>query len=122
MEFKGKVIAVLPVKSGTSKSSGSPWQVQEYVVESEDQYPKKMCFEVFGEEKIQRFNIQMGEVVTVQFDIDARQWNDRWFNSIRAWRIDREPVAPAPAAPQAPASNPAGEPLPFAVADDDLPF
>ncbi len=48
-----------------------------------------MCFEVFGADKIEQFNIQMGEELTVSFDVDARQWNDRWFNSIRAWKVER---------------------------------
>lgn len=55
----------------------------------DDQYPRKMCFEVFGTDKIEQFNIQMGEELTVSFDIDARQWQDRWFNSIRAWKVER---------------------------------
>ena len=48
-----------------------------------------MCFDVFGADKIEQFNIQMGEELTVSFDVDARQWNDRWFNSIRAWKVER---------------------------------
>ena len=37
--------------------------------------------------------IQMGEELTVSFDIDARQWQDRWFNSIRAWKVERVSAA-----------------------------
>ena len=48
-----------------------------------------MCFDVFGADKIEQFNIQMGEELTVSFDVDARQWQDRWFNSIRAWKVER---------------------------------
>ncbi|KAA6304484.1 hypothetical protein EZS27_043351, partial [termite gut metagenome] len=86
MDFSGKIIAVLPPKSGVGKTSGSEWQVQEYVIESHDQYPKKMCFSVFGTDKIAQFNIQLNDELTVSFDVDARQWQDRWFNSIRAWK------------------------------------
>ena len=57
-----------------------------------------MCFDVFGADKIEQFNIQMGEELTVSFDVDARQWNDRWFNSIRAWKVERV-GAGAPMAP-----------------------
>ena len=52
-----------------------------------------MCFDVFGADKIEQFNIQMGEELTVSFDIDARQWQDRWFNSIRAWKVERVSAA-----------------------------
>ena len=89
MEFTGKIIAILSPRGGVSKTSGNEWKSQEYVIENHDQYPRKMCFDVFGADKIEQFNIQMGEELTVSFDVDARQWNDRWFNSIRAWKVER---------------------------------
>ena len=89
MEFTGKIIAILQPRGGVSKTSGNEWKAQEYVIENHDQYPKKMCFDIFGADKIEQFNIQMGEELTVSFDIDARQWQDRWFNSIRAWKVER---------------------------------
>ena len=94
MELTGKVIAVLEPRGGVSKT-GNPWKVQEYVIETHDQYPRKMCFDVFGEDKISQFNIQMGEELTVSFDIDAREWQGRWFNSIRAWKVERVSNQPA---------------------------
>ena len=117
MEFSGKVIAILPARTGVSKSTGNEWKVQSYVVENHDQYPRRMCFEVFGGDKIDQFNIQMGEELNVSFDIDARQWNDKWFNTIRA--ASTQPAA-EPVPPFAP------EPAPFPGSDsnstDDLPF
>ena len=89
MEFTGKIIAILQPRGGVSKASGNEWKAQEYVIEDHGQYPRKMCFDVFGADKIEQFNIQMGEELTVSFDIDARQWQDRWFNSIRAWKVER---------------------------------
>ena len=62
MELAGKVIAVLEPRGGVSKT-GNEWKVQEYVIETHDQYPKKMCFDVFGADKIAQFNIQAGEEV-----------------------------------------------------------
>ena len=52
MEFEGKIIAILNKREGIAKSTGNPWCVQEFVIENHDQYPKKMCFEVFGEDKL----------------------------------------------------------------------
>ena len=102
MEFTGKIIAILQPRGGVSKS-GNEWKAQEYVIEDHGQYPRKMCFDVFGADKIEQFNIQMGEELTVSFDIDARQWQDRWFNSIRAWKIERvSTAAPTPGAPVPP--------------------
>ncbi len=126
MELAGRVIAVLEPRSGVSKT-GNPWKVQEYVIETHDQYPRRMCFDVFGEDKINQFNIQIGEELNVFFDIDAREWQGRWFNSIRAWRIDRvSPMQQAPAPdPSFPPVNAAPvPPADFSAGDekDDLPF
>lgn len=130
MEFTGKIIAILQPRSGVSKTSGNEWKVQEFVIEDtmNGQYPRRMCFEVFGADKIAQFNIQMDEMLTVSFDIDARQWQDRWFNSIRAWKVERVNAAsptPGATAPGAPVPPPAPAPAPdFLAGDDkdDLPF
>ena len=65
--------------SGTSKA-GNPWMKQEYVLEVPGQYPRHCAFTVFGEDRIKQLNIQNGEDLTVQFDIDAREYNGRWYN------------------------------------------
>ncbi len=88
MEITGKIIAVLPERGGISKT-GNEWKMQEYVIETHEQYPRKVCFNVFGSDKIAQFNIQAGEEMTVSFDINAREYNGRWFNDIRAWRVER---------------------------------
>ena len=87
MEITGKIIAVLDARGGTSKT-GNEWKMQEYVLETHEQYPRKICFNVFGADKISQFNIQAGEEMTVSFDINAREYNGRWYNDIRAWRVD----------------------------------
>lgn len=88
-EVSGKIIAVLDKKSGMSNTTGIKWSVQQYVIETQEQYPKRLCFEVFGEERIASFNIQNGEEMTVSFDIDAREYQGRWYNSFRAWKVER---------------------------------
>lgn len=129
MEFTGKIIAILPAKEGVSNRTGNKWKAQEFVIEDSlsNQYPRRMCFEVFGEERISQFNIQMGEQLTVSFDIDANQWQDRWFNRIRAWKVEREPAAVPAAARQAgaavpPPVQPAAPDFLSGDANDDLPF
>lgn len=98
MELTGKIIAVLPANSGVSSRTGNPWMSQEYVIEVPGQYPRKCVFRIFGEDRIKQFNIQNGEEVTVSFDIDAHEYNGRWFNEIRAYNVTRgaAPVAAAP--------------------------
>lgn len=114
MEIVGKIIQVLPEQGGTSKS-GNPWKLQSYVLETQEQYPRKVCFEVFGEDRIKSNPCKLDDVVTVSFDIESREFNGRWYTSIRAWRIQQGAVAAAPAQPQqaAPAA-PAAQPAPQA--------
>lgn len=136
MEITGKIIAVLPANSGVSARTGNAWMSQEYVLETHDTYPRKVCFRIFGEDKIKQMAVQSGEELTVSFDIDAHEYNGRWFNSINAWQVNRNvPTAaqPAPAATEgseAPfsAAEPAAAPFPPAQesasegSTDDLPF
>lgn len=89
MEITGKIIAVLPANSGISARTGNPWMSQGYVIETQGQYPKKLAFDVFGEERIKQFNIQQGEDITVSFDFDAHEYNGRWFNSVRAFNVEK---------------------------------
>lgn len=131
MEISGKIIVATDVRSGESARTGSKWMAQDFVIETHEQYPKRCVFSVFGEDRLREFNIQVGEELTVSFDIDAHEYNGRWFNNIRAWRVQRGVVAnepegvpaaaptvaatPAPVAPAAPAA-------PTEATTDDLPF
>lgn len=141
MELIGKIIQVLPERGGTSARTGSEWRLGSYVLETTtDRFPRKMVFEVFGADKLQQFNIQVGEMVRVSFDIDAHEYQGRWYNSIRAWNVDRNitmgnPMGPQTAVPtpdttpfgaqqpMGPTSAPA-ESAPFSSASgaEDLPF
>lgn len=137
MEIQGKVIAVLPERSGVSQRG--EWKSQDYVIETHDAYPRKMVFGVFGADRISRFNIQIGQEVTVSFDIDAHEYQGRWFNNIRAFdvrQVDPAAVGMQPgvvpgaafgaapaAAPTQPAATPAQPAAPVAEDKvDDLPF
>ena len=107
MELTGKIIAVMEAKSGKSAKTGNPWMVQEYVIEVPGQYPRSCVFTVFGEDKIKQLNIQMGEDLTVQFDIYARQNNGRWYNDVRAYNVIRGQI------PQSPITGSENETTPF---------
>ena len=133
MEIIGKAIAALPVKSGVSQRTGEQWQSREYVIETQEQYPKKMCFEVFGTDKLKEFNIRNNDLIKVHFDISAREYNGKWYNSIRAWKVEHvnqdgsaagatanQVAASSPQAPQAPATKVASTTK--QESDDDLPF
>ena len=98
MEVTGKIIAVMPANSGTSQRTGQAWMSQQYVLEVPGMYPKRMVFEVFGEDRIKNFNVQVGQEVTVNFEIDAHEYNGRWFNEVRAWNVKPAGQAAAPTA------------------------
>ena len=130
MEIIGKAIAALPVKSGVSQRSGEQWQSREYVIETQEQYPKKMCFEVFGTDKLKEFNIRNNDLIKVNFDITAREYNGKWYNYIRAWKVEHvnpqsqttettqvQTSAPVQAQAPAPVSAPVAQ-----ESDDYLPF
>ena len=92
MEITGKIIAVLPPKQGVSQSTGNAWMCQDYVLETQEMYPKKVCFNVFGAEKIQEMNIQLGETLTVSLEINANEYQGKWYNQVRGWKVVRVPV------------------------------
>ncbi len=121
MELQGKVIAVLPERSGVS--ARGEWKSQSFVIETHEQYPKKLVFDVFGADRLAQFNIQSGEEILVSFDIDAHEYNGRWFNNVRAWNVQKvDPNAVAgmggmqPGAPFPPMGAPAAAPAAGATA------
>lgn len=101
MEFIGDVKWCGTIRKGTS-SSGKEWQAYDFVVETREQYPKKCCLTVFGEEDVKKFGqlCRPGTYVNVQFDVDAREYNGRWYNSLTVWKMtpaqDPKPAAVAP--------------------------
>lgn len=88
VEISGQIIAVLPTKSGTS-ARGTEWSSQTAVVETKEQYPKKVAFDVMGADRIAQFNLQVGDYVTVSYYVEARAYNGKWWNSVRAWNVVR---------------------------------
>ncbi len=132
MDLQGKIIAVLPERSGVS--ARGEWKAGSFVIETHDNYPKKMVFDVFGADRLAQFAIKAGDELIVSFDIDAHEYQGRWYNSIRAWNVQRldpaaaQAAAPIPAAaPTTPTAQPAAGVTPFpptveSDAADDLPF
>ena len=108
MEIQGKVTNILPMRSGVS--ARGEWKSQEFVITTEEQYPKMVCFQVFGEDKINSFALQIGEVVNVSFDISAHEYQGRFFNSVNAWKVEKLMLIAQnpPLNPQQNANAPAG--------------
>lgn len=137
MEVQGKIILKLEPQSGTSKA-GNQWSKQEYVLETQEAYPRKIFFDFFGE-RANQYPLEVGDMVKLSFDIESREYQGRWFTSIRGWKAEKVDAqaaqAPAPAAPAQQGAAPAAPfepaapaaPAPDFMQDgpqstDDLPF
>ena len=86
MEITGKITLALPEQSGVSKA-GNSWKKKEYVLETLDTYPRKVHFDFFGE-KADQFPLSVGQTIKLSFDIVSREYNGRWFTSIRGWKAE----------------------------------
>ncbi|OKZ38078.1 MAG: hypothetical protein BHV68_12060 [Bacteroidales bacterium 43_8] len=128
MEIRGHIVQILPLQSGVSQASGREWKKQEYILETGDQYPRKVCFNLFGD-KVDQYPAAIGEDVVVSFDLESRAFNGRWYTDVRAWKIEKSAsvargvpdmppmpndIAPFPPAPAVPDLAPSPT--------DDLPF
>ena len=87
MEINGKIIELLPEKSG--ESANGTWRKQEYILETDAQYPKKVCFMAWGD-KIDQFAIKQGEDLVVSVDLESREYNGRWYTDVKAWKVSRD--------------------------------
>ncbi len=120
LQLTGKVTQVLEEQSGEGRNG--PWRKQEFVLETEGQYPKPVCIVQWGD-NIEQFAVQEGESLTVHIDIQSREYNGRWYTDVKAWKVER-----AEAGGSKPAGPPSrtGEPTPTEPwgegEDDDLPF
>lgn len=82
----------LPLQQGTSRN-GNNWMKQEYVLETNEAYPKKVHFDFFGE-RANQYNFEVGDVILLSFDIESREYNGRWYTDIRGWKAEKvEPNA-----------------------------
>lgn len=90
VKFTGKIIAVGQVQMGTSQN-GTQWSSCEYTIEElNEQYPARAVISVYGSDKLQQFNIQLGEIITAHIGLKARQSKDgRWFNQLDCWKVER---------------------------------
>ena len=103
MEIVGKVIQILPLQSGTSASTGKEWQVLTFIIETIENYPRKVAIEMFGEQRIKDNPVAIDQVYTISFDLESREFNNRWYTSARAWKVVNgmpQPAAQPAVAPQ----------------------
>ena len=98
MEITGKLIQKLPVQSGVS-SSGNNWSKAEFVIETVEQYPKKVCANLWGDRARALDQFQEGSLITVSFDLESREFNGNWYTDVKAWKVEAATPAAVTGAP-----------------------
>lgn len=88
LEITGKVVKVLPEQSGKSSKTGNDWKKGSFIIETESNFPKKVCFTAWGDLTSQVNSLQAGQNVKVSFDVESREFNERWYTDLKAWKID----------------------------------
>lgn len=129
MDISGKLFKVGGVQTGNGQ--GGPWSKLDFVIEIEDRYPRKVCFSAWGDRVAEVQRLSVGDNIRVHFDINSREYNDKWYTDLRAWKVESGAAAvaatsaPAPqAAYSSPSSPSASAPQSYSSApqEDDLPF
>ena len=111
MEITGNIIQILPAQGGQGKNG--PWKKQEFVLETGDTYPKKVCLAAWGD-KIDVARLGVGQTVKVNFDVESREYNGKWYTDLKAFSL--QVISPG----QAPEKK--DQPMNTIANDDDLPF
>lgn len=91
MDFTGKLSEILPEQSGAGKNG--TWKKISFVLETQDQYPKKACFDAWSDKADQIKAIAIGSMLTVSFDIESREFNGKWYTNLKAWKIEMQKSA-----------------------------
>lgn len=88
LQVKGKIQQILQIESGVSRA-GKEWKKQEFVIETDDQFPRKVCFTLFNDKSSLIEGFGEGDEVDVSFNLESREFNGKWYHNINAWKIDR---------------------------------
>jgi hypothetical protein len=85
MQLTAKLIQILPIQTGTGKNG--EWKKQDIIVETDGQYPKKVCVSIWGD-KINEQQLIVGNQLTIDFDVESREYSGRWYTDLKAWKIE----------------------------------
>lgn len=123
LEITGKLLQKLELQSGIGKT-GNSWQKQEFVIETIEQYPRKVCANLWGDKIDALQSINIGDTVVMSFNVESREFNGKWYTDVKAWKIEKQGVESTAAPSPLPEM---GAPDDFATftdegMNDDLPF
>ena len=120
LDIQGNIHKILPQQKGESKNGA--WVKQDFVIETGGKYPQKVCFTLWGDKVSSIANLNPGAEVKVSFEPSSREYNERWYTELKAWRV--EPVAGGSTGTGAgtPPPPPSIDDVPPPSESDDLPF
>jgi hypothetical protein len=87
LEIQAKLVKIFPEKTGDGKNG--KWVKQEFIVETQESYPKKILFNAWGEKADGIKHLSLGDMLKVSFFIEAREFNEKWYNDLRVWKIEK---------------------------------
>ena len=119
MQITAKLIQILPLQSGVSRNG--EWKKQDIVVETTERFPKKICISIWGD-KVQPSQLKTGNMFTIDFDVESREFNGRWYTDVKAWKIEPADTANNATAPPVTNDYRFPEPPPPPEQPDDFPF
>jgi hypothetical protein len=119
MDVKGRIIQLLPTQTGAGKNG--QWRKQEFIVETEGKYPKKVCLSAWGD-KIDQFGLAVGQQVSASVELESREYNNRWYTEARAWKVDKSGSGSNGGGNSAPPAYDTFDAPAASQSSDDLPF
>lgn len=131
LELIGTLIKTMPEVTGNGRNG--QWVKQEFVLETQDTYPKKVCMSAWGEKVNDLKQYSLGDVLKVSLNLESREYNERWYTEARAWKFEladgatastpgERPASSAASAPSSATANPLPPVTSFSEEGDDLPF
>lgn len=86
MEITGKLHVVMPSVAGIS-TQGNQWKKQTFVIETIEEYPKNIAFEAWGDDCRSLDDLKVGNVIKVFYNTESKPYGDRWFTTLKSWKI-----------------------------------
>ena len=86
LEINGKVVQILKPQTGNGRNG--VWTKQDFIIETKEAYPKKVCISAWGDKAKVLSQIPLESEVKVQINIESRSFNDKWYTDVRAWKIE----------------------------------
>jgi hypothetical protein len=116
MNISGKILTILPEVKGEGKNG--PWTRQDFIIETGDQYPKKVCASVWNN-KIRLSDLKSGDTVDLEITVESREFNGRWYTDVKVLGVTAGRAMEGPA--EYSSARQAQEPFPHTKVPDDLP-